>query len=448
MNDLRMQWKRSKTFRVLMVTALVYVVLRMGMQAILLADMTSASVSAPEGQVASDLQIYVTAAHRFLAHEDMYLESSLPHPELQYLYSPAYVLTFLPIWLIPLPVLIPLDAIFHIVAYALMFIWWGKIFKRLRLESAARTLTNLLPVWIVFSAFWDDVGYLNIYIITALVATLFIDAILEEKSGWAIFWLGVIILPIKPQWAFAAALPLLLGRNKFFFRLVIGALIAYFLLAGATILIGGVEYGMKQYADYFAFLARLSRDYAWRGPDAPFFGYNHSVMQTVLFYFGVSPAMMKVGTLVKLLLLVPLGIVSIRYLTHPLNKRGDDVPRIALDLGFALYLGAFLWLDMVWELSLGIAIFIYLISTLENKKTNLALWIVFLPYALVDIWRLLSYIVFGDSILYEGAYVLTDPLIYFPWILMVLLVFYAVLLGRLWKYPLPNRSSTAESSPL
>jgi hypothetical protein len=44
---------------------------------------------------------------------------------------------------------------------------------------------------------------------------------------------------------------------------------------------------------------------------------------------------------------------------------------------------------------------------------------------------LVSYIAFGDNILYEGAYVLTDPLIYIPWILGILLVFYIMLLRNL-----------------
>jgi hypothetical protein len=340
---------------------------------------------------------------------------------------------FMPVLLLPLPVLIPLDALFHIAAYVLMYFWWGKIFKHLQLTRASQTLTNLLPLWIVFSAFWDDVAYLNIYIIMALVATLFIDAVIKEKLGWAVFWLGIIILPIKPQWAFAAVLPLLLGRQKFFFRLVVGTILAYLLIAGATILVGGVGYGLQQYSDYVAFLARLSRDFPWRGPDSPFLGYNHSIVQALVYFFGVSPTMMKIATLVKIILLLPLGYIAFRCITHPINKRGDEVPRLALDLGFALYLGAFLWLDMLWELSLGIAIFTYLIGTLENKKVTIFLWIIFLPYALVDIWRVLSYVIFGDAVLYEGSYVLTDPLTYLPWIMMVLLAFYVVIVGRLWK---------------
>jgi hypothetical protein len=98
---------------------------------------------------------------------------------------------------------------------------------------------------------------------------------------------------------------------------------------------------------------------------------------------------------------------------------------------FALYLGAFIWLDMVWELSLGIVIFAYLLATTEQKATRILLWALFGPYALLDIWRLVSYMALGDSVLYEGAYVLTDPLIYVPWIMMVLLVFYGILLLRL-----------------
>jgi hypothetical protein len=69
----------------------------------------------------------------------------------------------------------------------------------------------------------------------------------------------------------------------------------------------------------------------------------------------------------------------------------------------------------------------------ENKSIRALLWILFGPYALLDIWRLVSYIALGDSVLYEGAYVLTDPLIYVPWIMMVLLVFYGILLQKLSK---------------
>jgi len=143
---------------------------------------------------------------------------------------------------------------------------------------------------------------------------------------------------------------------------------------------------------------------------------------------------MRLATIIKLLLLVPLGLVGLKFLRYPSGKAGNEIPETALALVFVLYLGAFIWLDMVWELSLGLVIFAYLLATTERKWIRILLWILFAPYALLDIWRLASYIALGDNILYEGAYVLTDPLIYIPWIMMILLVFYALLLIRLNKF--------------
>jgi hypothetical protein len=48
----------------------------------------------------------------------------------------------------------------------------------------------------------------------------------------------------------------------------------------------------------------------------------------------------------------------------------------------------------------------------------------------------------GDSVLYEDSYVLTDPLIYVPWIMMILLAFYTLLLIRLNRHPLPITEET------
>jgi hypothetical protein len=351
--------------------------------------------------------------------------------EYHFPYSPAFAFLFMPILLLPLQVLVPLLVVLHIAAYILLYIWWSRIFEKNNLESIAVIWAKLLPLFLVFSVFWDDLAYMNIYIIVALFATFLIDAILQEKLGWAVFWLGAVILPIKPHWAFALALPLLLGRYRFFFKLLAGSLLVYLAVAAITIAAGGVEYGIRQYQDYFGFLARLSRDFPWWGPEMPFLGYNHSIMQTVLYVLGVSAASMRIAMMVKLILLVPLAWVSLRFLRDPINKPGYKVPETALALAFALYLGAFIWLDMVWELSLGMVIFAYLLGTVQQKWILAFLWILFAPYALLDIWRLVSYMVLGDDILYEGAYVLTDPLIYVPWIMIVLLLFYTLILRRL-----------------
>lgn len=435
MNSIRECWSASKAYRIVLIAAIVYAVLRFAIQVFLFSDALQPEAIAQGAQVSADLQLsYIPAAQHFKAGEDIYLQGSLEILEHHFPYSPAFAFFFMPVLLLPLNVLVPLLVILHIGTYILLYIWWDRIFEKNQLHTAALTWAKMLPLFLVFSAFWDDLAYMNIYLIVALFATFLIDAIMQEKLGWSIFWLGVVILPIKPHWAFALALPLLLGRYKFFFKLLLGSILAYLAVAGITILAGGLDYGLRQYQDYFGFLARLSRDFPWRGSDQPFLGYNHSIMQIVLYYLGVSPATMRIATILKLLLLVPLGVVGLKFLLRPLGKAGHEVPNVALSFAFALYLGAFIWLDMVWELSLGLVIFAYLLATTYEKRTKTFLWILFAPYAVLDVWRLVSYVALGDNILYEGAYILTDPLIYIPWIMMVLLAFYAVLLHRLYRY--------------
>ncbi len=432
MNSVRECWSTSKTYRVLLITSIVYTILRLAIQVFLFADAFSPEAVAEGVQVSADLQqSYIASAQHFSTREDLYLKGSLEHVEAHYLYSPAFAFFLSPILLLPLPILLPLMFLIHIAAYVLLYIGWDRIFQKNNLKNISRQWAYLLPIYLVFSPFWDDLSYMNTYMIIALFTTFLIDAILQEKLGWAIFWLGVIILPIKPHWAFALALPLLVGRYKFFFKLIAGSIIAYLAVAGITILAGGVDYGLQQYQDYFGFLARLSRDYPWWGPDKPFLGYNHSILQIVLYYLGVSAANMSIATLIKLLLLLPLGWVGLKFLSKPIDKAGYEVPQVALALAFTLYLAAFIWLDMVWELSLGLVIFAYLLATTQQKWIKTLLWMLFAPYALLDIWRLVSYIALGDSVLYNDAYVLTDPLIYVPWIMMILLVFYALLLQKL-----------------
>jgi hypothetical protein len=165
-----------------------------------------------------------------------------------------------------------------------------------------------------------------------------------------------------------------------------------------------------------------------------------------MYFLGVSQLNMKIATGIKLLLLLPLGWVSFKYLRHPIGKPGYEVPETALALAFAFYLGAFLWLDMVWELSLGLVIFAFLLATTEQRNIRIFLWILFAPYALLDIWRLISYMALGDRVLYQGSYVLTDPLIYVPWIMMVLLAFYGLLLVRLDRLPVAENNKLPQAA--
>ena len=437
MNRIRECWSTSKTYRVVLIAAIVYVVLRLAIQIYLFSDALQPEAIAQGAQVSADLQLsYIPAAQHFKAGEDLYLKGSLEVLEHHFPYSPAFAFFFIPILLLPLNILVPLLVSLHIAAYVLLYIWWDRIFESNNLQSMSVVWAKMLPLFLVFSAFWDDLAYMNIYLIVALFATFLIDAILQEKLGWAIFWLGAVIMPIKPHWAFALALPLLLGRYKFFAKLLVGSILAYLAVAGITILAGGIDYGLRQYQEYFGFLARLSRDFPWRGSDQPFLGYNHSIKQIVLYYLGISPVNMWIATIVKLVLLVPLGLVGLKYLLRPVRKPGYEVPQFALAFTFALYLGAFIWLDMVWELSLGLVIFAFLLATTQQKAIRTILWLLFAPYALLDVWRLVTYIALGEDILFEGSYILTDPLIYVPWIMMVLLLFYGLLLQKLNSYSL------------
>ena len=436
MKRIRECWSSSRAYRVLLVAAIVYALLRLAIQVYLFSDALLTQSTAQGAQISSDLQLaYIPAAQHFRAGEDLYLKGSLEVLEYHFNYAPAFALFFMPVLLLPLNFLVPILVALHIAVYVLLYIVWARIFEKHHLTSVASMWAKLLPLFLVFSVFWDDLAYMNIYLLTALFATFLIEAVMDENILWGIFWLGVVILPIKPHWGFALVVPLLLGRYKFFLKLAAGSIIAYLLVAGITVLAGGVDYGIRQYQDYFGFLARLTHDFPWRGPEQPFLGYNHSIMQIVLYYLGASQENMQIAMILKLLLLLPLGWVSYKFSRHPLNKPGYEVPETALALAFAFYLGAFIWLDMVWELSLGLVIFSFLLALTEQKGLRILLWILFAPYVLLDIWRLVSYIALGEVVLYEDSYVLTDPLIYVPWIMIVLLVFYALLLLRLNRHP-------------
>jgi hypothetical protein len=108
---------------------------------------------------------------------------------------------------------------------------------------------------------------------------------------------------------------------------------------------------------------------------------------------------------------------------------------LSLNLTFALYTGTFIWLDIVWELTLGIVVFAYLLAILNSRSAKIWAGAIFLPYALLDVWQVLTFVVLGPAILADGLYVWTDPSIYLPMVMLVILVFYALLVKQLWAGP-------------
>jgi hypothetical protein len=213
--------------------------------------------------------------------------------------------------------------------------------------------------------------------------------------------------------------------------------VAYLALVGWTTLVAGSAYIVKQYGEYFNHLNRLTTEFPWHvWGTTPYFGLNHSVKQTVVFILGDKPWVLQLATAIKLVILIPLAIVCWRIFRLPrqVPENKKLASSLYLDLAFSLYLGAFIWLDIVWELLLGIVLFTYLLATLEQRWIRGLIWGAFLIYAFLDVIRLVSYAIGGDRVLQmQGEYILTDPSIYFPLTLLIILLFYTILVRRLWR---------------
>lgn len=442
LEPIRRLWKESKIFRRVMIAASIYLLLRLAIQGVVVAQVISAGPVASETTlISNDLQIYMAAANRLVNHQELYLQEALDKVAV-FQYAPSFALALTPLLPIPFGLLALAHTLLNIGLYVLLYLWWGRIFWRLGLERVNELLAWTLPVWIVFAAFWGDLSYLNIYVMTTLICTLLIEAVLEERLGWALLWLSI-LLQAKPYLAFPLAVPLILGRYRFFFKLLLLAVIAYLAIVGAAILMMGPAYGWQQHLEYAGFLADMTANFPWRGPERGFLGYNHSILQITFFLLGVTPTALRLATAIKVLLLLPLAWVSLRHLLRPARCPGRQTPRLALDLAFAFYAGAMIWLDIVWEMSLGIVVFAYLLATLEQRWARIVIWGVFLPYALLDFWQVASFVALGQAIFAEGLYIWIDPSIYVPMVMVVILVFYAVLVRRLWwLMPLASAKST------
>jgi len=428
--NVRQLWSQSRLYRVALVAAAVYAVVRLVVHIVYLSGaLTPASYE--QYTIPVDLQLYVDAARAILARQDLYPTAAVIEV---YQYPPAYALAFTPFLLLSPLALVIVHSLLHVGAYLLLYLSWHRILARLALERARAPLAATLPVWLVFSAFWSDLGFLNTYILLALLATLAIEAILDERLGRSVLWLAIIV-QIKPHWVFPLLLPLLLGRTRFFARLAAWTAVVSVAIVVVTSLVAGPEYGLAQHLSYARFLSDMRGSFPWRGPEDAYLGYNHSITQVVTYALGVSSGSLTAAVAIKIALLVPIAAAALRHLVRPVRHPGSQVPLIALDWAFALYAAVFIWLDMVWEFSLGIAVFTYLLATHDGRFTPALIWLVFMPYALLDFWRLFSVAAFGMDIIAPGVYVLTDPSIYVPLVMIVVLFFYGLLVTRLWRVP-------------
>jgi hypothetical protein len=429
---LRRAWSESKAFRVFLILSIVWFVLRFTFQLVYASGFFPELAS--EGGLPIDLPVYLGAAEKFLAGQSLYPQD-LSDSTYHYPYSPPFAMLSIVLLWLPAQWVAILGTLVSVIAGFLIYIQWLKIFRKFEPPNLERQMTWMIPVWLVYSAFWGEITYLNIGVLVALIATLLVRCVLEERLGWAVLLLTFLCIS-KIMWAFPVALPFLFGRRRFFFRLIGLTGAAYLVLVGLTMLASSPAYVTQQYGEYFNHLRRLGTEFPWHlWSNTHILGYNHSIKQLVIFLLGVKPWVFTLATGIKLIFLAPLAIIGWRLFRHPTgDTKPASHPTLSLDLVFALYLGAFIWLDIVWEALLGIAIFAYLLATLEHKWKKGFIFGVFLLYALVDVIQLVSYGIGGDAVLeLHGQYVLTDPSIYFPLTMVVILLFYTPLMVRLWK---------------
>lgn len=419
LNALRQQWRTSVRFRVWSILAAIALVI-----SLLFSTLWQLGLLSIEGMPPlTDLNIYLDASLRFLERQDLYIA---PRPSFElYAYSPAFAMALSPLVSLPYKFLLACDVILHVAAYAVLYWRWFEIFRRYRLESAEKVLIRSLPLWLVFTGFWYDTSTLNIYIFMALLGTLLLEAILLEQVGWSILWLAI-LLPIKPQWAFALGVPVLLGRWRFFGKVLAGGILAYLGTMLAAALVAGPSYALDQYQAHVQFLQSIPRTFFWNTLiESGHIGYNNSIMQLVAFFTNNAPYKTGLSNGIKVMLLLPLLVILWFRLRR---SDGSTTPGFRLEWAFALYLGAFIVLDVITELTLSIAVFVYLLGTLQSQKLKIAACIVFLPYALQMLWILLAQIL---SFVIPLPGILYDPSLYVPYILIAMLGLYLILLVQL-----------------
>ncbi len=429
--------KRSLLYKLFLILALVLMAVRMGVHGVYLNTLLASQERAGSSYLGSgdfdhlplDLGVYLQAGWRFRQQEPLYPDEDLEDMMI-YQYSPSFALVFSVVLFIPPPILLGAITGLYFLGFITLFLIWGQYFRTYRLRKALNTLIWLLPVWLLYSAFWVDLGFMNLYIMMALLASLLIFYVIEEKLLPAAVILCLILLS-KPHYAFPALVPLLFKRHRFFLKMLLLAMVGYVAMSIITVLVAGVTYGVAQYRLYLHFLTNLSRDFPFSAGKDGLLGYNHSVKQVLIYYLGNSRRVWIIADAVKYTLLVPLGAALMNLYRGEKLPSPREAPLIAMDAAFGLYLGVFIWLDMVWELTFGIIVFVFCYAYEKRAWLRLLLGFLFLVYAFADLWQVLSVALFGMDVLVKNSYIRTDPHYYVPILLVLILVLYYATLSRM-----------------
>ena len=101
MQYLHQCWTRSKPYRVIVIAAAIYTLLRLAVHGFFLSELLRTTT---EGY---DLQLYLDAAQNLLTGQNLYPKGALDYVEFVQ-YSPAYALAFAPFLYLPMPVVMVL----------------------------------------------------------------------------------------------------------------------------------------------------------------------------------------------------------------------------------------------------------------------------------------------------------------------------------------------------
>lgn len=426
--------KRSKLFWTLVIITGLYFIARESAQLAIHAGWLDLGLP-EEGAIwfGRDLRIVVDAALRMAQRGDTYYLGVWPDGFDVYNYSPLYALTVAQIATrFPFTSHALAHGLLGLVAYVALFFTWLRLFPRLGVPKAGAFQLAILPLWLIYAGWWGDSILLNIYIPLALIVSWVFYFVWQERLIPAALLL-VLVLQSKPQWAFALALPLVLGRFRFFAKLFTAVVLGYLGAAALTIGILGLDYGVAQYQAYYTMLDIAPTQISWHGP-GEYIGYDHSVAQIYFYLFGYSPDAWTVVRLIKLALLAPLGLVAILVM----RLKPERQPQLALEAFFSLYYASFIWLDLVWETTLSIIAFIFLMTVLQKRWQRWIVAVPFIWYAISDLWQVVgvpvSALVLGtDVVSVQGPPLWADPSFRIPIIMLVILGSYSVLLGRIFQ---------------
>lgn len=385
----------------------------------------------------TDLDMYIDAGQRAWARQPLY-----PAPEADvssldmFNYSPVFAAFFAALAWLPSLALRLISFALHLAASVYLYILWARILCRVD-HRAPHVMAGLLPLWLVFTNFWTDLHYLNVAVFLAVLASLALQDIIDDRPRAGV-WLFV-LAATKPYWAFAAALPLIGRRWRTFLTASGLAAGLYLAAAGLMSVVFGPQYVWGQHVEMIRHLASMPARLPYQTPASfPVLYYNHSLTQMVVYLFGLGAR--PWSALIKAAVLAPAALLALRGWRNPL-------PETTVAWFFVLYAAAWLWLDLAGEWILSIAAFTVIVLTINQPVRKWA-GIIFVPYALLNIWRLVAYlltVVTGLPLVTAEMEVVVDPSMYFPMTLVVILSFYSVFLAHLTEI---RRKHTSITRPL